>query len=151
DVEVLGSGHVNITEECWVPVWRTRVSMIIGEAQDFGCELLDARGKSLAPSPRSMPVFNLTLPRAVDALLQRFPPDTLQPGDLLATNDPWVCAGHLYDVALVTPVFRKDRLVGLVGSIAHCSDVGGALDPLAVRHFYDYDLPIPPLHLPRAR
>ena len=120
-LEVLWSRLVNITEECWVTLWRTAFSMIIGEAQDFGCELLDGRGKSLAHSPRSMPVFNLTLPRAVDALLQRFPPDTLQPGDLLATNDPWVCAGHLYDVALVTPVFRKDRLVGLVGSIAHLS------------------------------
>lgn len=148
-LEILWSRLVNITEECWVTLWRTAFSMIIGEAQDFGCELLDARGKSLAHSPRSMPVFNLTLPRAVDALLQRFPPGTLQPGDLLATNDPWVCAGHLYDVALVTPVFRKDRLVGLVGSIAHCSDVGGSLDPLGVREVYEEGLQIPPMKLHR--
>lgn len=149
-LEILWSRLVNITEECWVTIWRTAFSMIIGEAQDFGCELLDARGESLAHSPRSMPVFNLTLPRAVNALLERFPPHELEPGDLLATNDPWICAGHLYDVALVTPVLRGDRLVGLVGSIAHCSDVGGSLDALSVREIYEEGLQIPPMKLHRA-
>ncbi len=149
-LEILWSRLVNITEECWVTIWRTAFSMIIGEAQDFGCELLDARGESLAHSPRSMPVFNLTLPRAVNALLERFPPDTLQPGDLLATNDPWICAGHLYDIALVTPAFRGERLVGLVGSIAHCSDVGGSLDALGVREIYEEGVQLPPVRLHRA-
>ncbi len=149
-LEILWSRLVNITEECWVTIWRTAFSMIIGEAQDFGCELLDAGGESLAHSPRSMPVFNLTLPRAVNALLQRFPAETLQAGDLLVTNDPWICAGHLYDVALVTPVFRKDRVVGLVGSIAHCSDVGGSLDALGVREIYEEGIQIPPMKLHRA-
>jgi 5-oxoprolinase (ATP-hydrolysing) len=149
-LEILWSRLVNITEECWVTIWRTAFSMIIGEAQDFGCELLDARGESLAHSPRSMPVFNLTLPRAVNALLERFPPGTLEPGDLLATNDPWICAGHLYDVALVAPVFRGCHLVGLVGSIAHCSDVGGSLDALSVREIYEEGVQIPPIKLHRA-
>jgi 5-oxoprolinase (ATP-hydrolysing) len=149
-LEILWSRLVNITEECWVTIWRTAFSMIIGEAQDFGCELLDARGESLAHSPRSMPVFNLTLPRAVNALLERFPPATLQPGDLLATNDPWICAGHLYDIALVTPAFRGDRLIGLVGSIAHCSDVGGSLDALGVREIYEEGVQVPPIKLHRA-
>lgn len=149
-LEILWGRLVNITEECWSTIWRTAFSMIIGEAQDFGCELLDAHGESLAHSPRSMPVFNLTLPRAVKALLERFPPETLVPGDLLATNDPWMCAGHLYDVALVTPVFRGERLVGLVGSIAHCSDVGGSLDALGVREIYEEGVQIPAIKLHRA-
>ena len=59
-----------------------------------------------------MPVFNLDLPRAVKALLAKFPPETLLPGDVLVTNDPWLCAGHLFDIAVVTPVFRDGALVG---------------------------------------
>jgi 5-oxoprolinase (ATP-hydrolysing)/N-methylhydantoinase A len=149
-LEILWSRLINITEECWITIWRTAFSMIIGEAQDFGCELLDARGESLAHSPRSMPVFNLTLPRAVKGLLERFPADTLQEGDVLATNDPWICAGHLYDVALATPVFRRGKLVGLVGSIAHCSDVGGSRDSLAVREIYEEGVQIPPIKLYKA-
>lgn len=148
-LEILWSRLVNITEECWITLWRTAFSMIIGEAQDFGCELLDARGESLADSPRSMPVFNLTLPRAVRALLERFPPETLEEGDVLATNDPWICAGYLFDLALVTPVFRRRRLVGLVGSIAHCSDISGTRDSLAVREIYEEGLQIPPIRLHR--
>lgn len=146
-LEILWSRLVNITEECWVTIWRTAFSMIIGEAQDFGCELLDAKGESLAHSPRSMPVFNLTLPRAVQGLLEHFPPETLEEGDVLATNDPWVCAGHLYDVALVSPIFLSGRLVGLAGSIAHCSDVGGSLDPLNVREVYEEGIQVPPMKL----
>lgn len=146
-LEVMWSRLVNITEECWVTIWRTAFSTIIGEAQDFGCELLDAGGESLAHSPRSMPVFNLTLPRAVKALLREFPSETLREGDVLITNDPWICAGHLFDVALVTPVFRDGRVVALVGSIAHCSDIGGTRDYQRVREVYEEGLQIPPMKL----
>lgn len=149
-LEVMWSRLVNITEECWVTIWRTAFSMIVGEAQDFGCELLDREGRSLAHAPRSMPVFNLTLARAVRSLLSRFPPDTLHDGDVLATNDPWICAGHLYDVALVTPVFRSGGLIGFVGSIAHCTDVGGSRDPLSVREIYEEGIVIPPMLLYKA-
>jgi 5-oxoprolinase (ATP-hydrolysing) len=79
-----------------------------------GLRLRTARpeGETLAHSPRAMPVFNLTLPRAVKALLALFPPETLKPGDVLITNDPWLCAGHLFDIAIVTPVFRDGRWSG---------------------------------------
>lgn len=149
-LEVMWSRMINITEECWTTIWRTAFSTIIGEAQDFGCELLDVRGESLAHSPRSMPVFNLTLPRAVKALLQEFPAHTLREGDVLITNDPWICAGHLFDVALVTPVFRRGRLVALVGSIAHCSDIGGTRHYQNVREVYEEGLQIPPMKLYEA-
>ncbi|MEX2542070.1 MAG: hydantoinase B/oxoprolinase family protein [Trueperaceae bacterium] len=149
-LEVMWSRLVNITEECWITIWRTAFSTIIGEAQDFGCELLDADGESLAHSPRSMPVFNLTLPRAVKALLEQFPKETLREGDVLVTNDPWLCAGHLFDVALVTPVFRHGDLVALVGSIAHCSDIGGTRHYQSVREVYEEGLQIPPMKLYEA-
>jgi 5-oxoprolinase (ATP-hydrolysing)/N-methylhydantoinase A len=149
-LEIMWSRLINITEECWVTIWRTAFSTIIGEAQDFGCELLDARANSIAHSPRSMPVFNLTLPQAVKALFESFPPKELQDGDVLATNDPWICAGHLFDIAVVTPVFRGNRLVGLVGSIAHCSDIGGTKDSGHAREVYEEGLQIPPLKLYRA-
>jgi 5-oxoprolinase (ATP-hydrolysing)/N-methylhydantoinase A len=94
-----------------------------------------------------MPVFNLTLPRAVRALLEFFPGSDLHDGDVLITNDPWVCAGHLFDLAVVTPVYRRGRLAALVGSIAHCSDIGGTKDSWRAREVYDEGLQIPPLRL----
>lgn len=148
-LEIMWSRLINIAEECWITIWRTAFSTIIGEAQDFGCELLDADAQSIAHSPRSMPVFNLTLPLAVQFLLRAFPRDALEEGDVLVTNDPWACAGHLYDLAVVTPVFRRRRLVGLVGSIAHCSDIGGVRDSMSAREVFDEGLQIPPLKLYR--
>jgi 5-oxoprolinase (ATP-hydrolysing) len=148
-LEIMWSRLINIAEECWITIWRTAFSLIIGEAQDFGCELFDPNAESIAHSPRSMPVFNLTLPLAVRHLLAAFPRDTLQPGDVLVTNDPWICAGHLYDLAAVTPVFRGGELVGLVGSIAHCSDIGGTRDSMSAREVYDEGIQIPPLKLYR--
>ena len=149
-LEVMWSRLINITEECWITIWRTAFSTIIGEAQDFGCELLDVGGESLAHSPRSMPVFNLTLPRAVKSLLAAFPKETLRKGDVLVTNDPWMCAGHLFDVALVTPVFREGRMVALAGSIAHCSDIGGTRNHMNAREVYEEGLQIPPMKLYRG-
>jgi N-methylhydantoinase A/oxoprolinase/acetone carboxylase beta subunit/N-methylhydantoinase B/oxoprolinase/acetone carboxylase alpha subunit len=149
-LEIMWSRLINIVEECWLTVWRTAFSLIIGEAQDFACELLDPRGNSLAHSPRAMPVFNLTLPRAVRAILERFPAETLAAGDVLITNDPWICAGHLFDVAIVTPVFRDGRVVAILGTIGHVTDIGGTRDSLSAREIYEEGLQIPPMKLYRA-
>ena len=46
-------------------------------------------------SPRAMPVFNLTLPIAVNARIEQHPIQTLKEGDVLITNDPWLGTGHL--------------------------------------------------------
>ena len=91
--------------------------------------------------------LNLTLTRCVKALLEHFPAETLRPGDVLVTNDPWLCAGHLFDIALVTPVFHEGRVVALMGTVGHVSDIGGVKDPLAAREIYDEGFQIPPMKM----
>ena len=146
-LEIMWSRLINVVEEMWLTVCRTAFSLVISEAQDFACELLDPEGETLAHSPRAMPVFNLTLPRAVKALLDRYPADTLKPGDILVTNDPWLCAGHLFDIAVVTPVFREGKVVGLMGTVGHVSDIGGTKDSLRAREIYEEGFQIPPMKL----
>ena len=153
-LEIMWSRLTTVVDEMWLTICRTAFSLIIAESQDFACELLDPSGETLAHSPRAMPVFNLTLPRAVRALLARFPAETLQPGDMLVTNDPWLCAGHLFDIAVVTPVFRGGpggmTLVALVGTVGHVADIGGTKDSLRAREIFDEGLQIPPMKLARA-
>ncbi|HEX9524027.1 MAG TPA: hydantoinase B/oxoprolinase family protein [Reyranella sp.] len=146
-LEIMWSRLISIVEEMWQTVCRTAYSLIISESQDFANEILDPHGNPLAHSPRAMPLFNLTLTRCVQALLEHFPPDTLQPGDVLVTNDPWLCAGHLFDIALVTPVFSDGLLVALMGTVGHVSDIGGVKDPGAVRELFDEGVLIPPMKL----
>ena len=149
-LEIMWSRLINITEECWETVIRTAFSIIIGECQDFACELLDSNGNQLVHSPRAMPVFNICLPNAVKSMLKRYPPDSLEPGDVLITNDPWLCSGHLYDIAFATPVFKNKKLVAFVGIVGHVSDIGGIRNELSAKEIYDEGLQIPPLKLFKA-
>jgi 5-oxoprolinase (ATP-hydrolysing)/N-methylhydantoinase A len=148
-LEIVWARLVNVVEEMWLTVCRTAFSLIISEAQDFACELLDPNGETLAHSPRAMPVFNLTVQRAAKALLKKYPPETLKPGDVLITNDPWLCAGHLHDVAIATPVFKDGRMVALMTCVGHVSDIGGTKDHLRAREVYEEGLQIPPMKLAR--
>ena len=146
-LEVMWSRMINITEECWQTVIKTAFSLVIGEAQDFGCEILDSKGNQIAHSPRAMPVFNLTLPMAVKAMIDSFPTQTLKKGDVLITNDPWLCAGHAYDIAVAAPVFYNNRVVAFVGVVGHVSDIGGTLNHLKAQEIYEEGLQIPPMKL----
>ncbi len=149
-LEIMWARLITVVEEMWHTICRTAFSLIVSEAQDFACDLLDPDGESLAHSPRAMPVFNLTMPRAVKALLTKFPAETLKPGDVLVTNDPWLCAGHLFDIAVVTPVFRDRRVIALLGTVGHVGDIGGSKDSLRAREIFDEGVQIPPMKLYRA-
>ena len=149
-LEIMWSRLINVAEECWHTVIRTAFSLIIGEAQDFACEILDAKGRQIVHSPRAMPVFNLTLPMAVNAMIDRHPRQTLRQGDVLITNDPWSCAGHLFDVAIAVPVFRDGQIVAFVGIVGHVTDVGGTKDDLNAREIFDEGIQIPPMKLFKA-
>ena len=142
-LEIMWSRMLNITEEMWTTILRTAVSTIIASANDFGCEILDEEGRSIAHAYRSMPVFNMTMPNVTKEILKKYPADTIKPGDIFMTNDPWMCAGHLPDIAIVTPIFFQGRFVGFAGNIANTSDIGGSLDAKAVRDSYEEGLFFP--------
>jgi N-methylhydantoinase B/oxoprolinase/acetone carboxylase alpha subunit len=138
---------VSIADECWAATYRGAFSTIVGEALDVGCELLDARGESLAHATRSIPVFNMIMPNTVRAILARYPADEIAEGDVFVTNDPWLCAGHLPDVAVVTPVVRHGRLLAFVANVVNVSDIGGNLDRPRNRELFDEGLQIPIVRL----
>lgn len=149
-LEIMWGRLVNIIDEGWDTVVRTAFSLIISDAQDFSIALFDSRGEILVHSPRAQPVFNLGLPAAIQAVLETFSEDILEPGDVLVTNDPWRAAGHLFDVALVTPVFHDGRVVAYVGTIGHVSDIGGIKRLGTAREIFDEGFQIPPMKLMRG-
>ena len=136
-LEIMWSRMLNVAEEMWSTILRTAVSTIIASANDFGCEVLDAEGRSLAHAYRSMPVFNMTMPNVAKEILKKYPIETMHPGDVYMTNDPWMCAGHLPDIAVVTPAFYQGKVVAFAGNIANTSDIGGSLDAKNVRDSYE--------------
>jgi N-methylhydantoinase B/oxoprolinase/acetone carboxylase alpha subunit len=149
-IEILWSRLLTITEEMWTTTLRTAVSTIIGVANDFSCEILDDEGRSITHAYRSMPVFNMVMPNVLKQLLRKFPREQMQPGDIFLTNDPWLCAGHTPDIAIVTPIFAAGSLIGFVGNIANTPDFGGALNRRKVRDSCEEGMLFPLCYLYQA-
>ncbi|MDR7468130.1 MAG: hydantoinase B/oxoprolinase family protein [Armatimonadota bacterium] len=124
-LEVQWQRLVTIVDEMDTATIRTSFSSIVGESHDFGCVLMDQDAAGLAQAQWSPPQFCTMMPITTRHMLRRFPKETLRPGDVLITNDPWIGSTHLPDYNLVSPVFHRGRLVAFFGTVAHVSDVGG--------------------------
>jgi N-methylhydantoinase B len=147
ELEVVWSRLVAICDEAASDLHRSSFSTIVRENHDYACMALDSQGDSLAQSGRSIPSFIGTLPISVKGFMRKFPPATLRKGDVLVTNDPWLCTGHLPDITMAVPLFRGGRLIGFAGSIAHMTDIGGRYRSPDSRDVYEEGLFIPPVKL----
>ncbi|HEV8352961.1 MAG TPA: hydantoinase B/oxoprolinase family protein [bacterium] len=145
-LEILWSRLISILDEADTTLLRTSYSAIVGEAHDYAVALLDAEGNSLAEANATMPAFVGMLSRTARSFLQVYPPSNLEPGDVIISNDPWICAGHLPDITLITPIYHRGRMVALAGCAAHLSDVGGR-GTSEGRDIFEEGLRIPPLKL----
>jgi N-methylhydantoinase B len=150
ELEIQWSRLISIMDEVDAAVARTAFSTIVGESRDFGVVMLDRHGRSLAQSQLSTPAFTITLPMTCKHLLAAHPEETLTPGDVLITNDPWLGSGHLPDLTICTPVFRNGQVAGFIGCVAHISDIGGRSDYLDDKELFEEGLRIPPTLLMRA-
>ncbi|MBM3491894.1 MAG: hydantoinase B/oxoprolinase family protein [Alphaproteobacteria bacterium] len=116
---------IALTDEIVSTLVRTSFSTIVRESYDLSVVVLDAGGHLMAQGTYSVPVFIGTAPRTLKYMLEKFPPHTLRPGDVLVTNDPWMGTGHMFDISVMRPVFRGRKIVAYTMSITHLPDVGG--------------------------
>ncbi len=149
-LEILWSNVINIVNEQAKVLQRTAFSSIVRDAGDLACALFDVRGRMVAQSVTGTPGHINSLAICGGHLVNRFPPDTLVPGDVLITNDPWLGAGHFFDITILTPVFHGDHLLAFFGSTIHHTDVGGYGHGAGARDVYQEGLWIPPLKLYRG-
>ena len=116
---------VSLTDEILTSLVRSSFSSIARESYDLSVVVLDAECNAIAQGSYSVPSFTGTAAPTLRHMLRKFPPETLRPGDVIATNDSWMGTGHLFDISVMRPVFRGDRLVGYTLSISHLPDIGG--------------------------
>jgi N-methylhydantoinase B len=145
DLEILWNGLIMIVDEGAFAIVRTSMSKVVVEGRDFGAMLYDPRGNLLAADVSIASKTGATS-IVVKELLQRFPAESLRPGDVLASNNPWWIMGHLNDIAIVCPIFYRRKLVAFAECIAHMGDIGGSLSG-APREVYEEGLIIPPLKI----
>ena len=147
ELEILWQRLVAIMDEVDSIIVKTTFSTILRESRDFACILTDREGRSLCQSQLSTANFSAVYPLTAKILLEHFPHGTLQPGDVLATNDPWYGTGHLPDYILLTPIFYKGHIVACLGTVSHMSDVGGHPGEIEGEDVFSEGLRMPPFKL----
>jgi N-methylhydantoinase B/oxoprolinase/acetone carboxylase alpha subunit len=146
-LEILWTRINAMADEAATALIRTAFSSIIRDANDYACALFDADYNLFAQSTFGGPGFLGSLPVAMKTIGKAYPPQTLHPGDVLVTNDPWVCTGHLNDITVVTPVFHRERLVAYAVCCAHQADIGGRIAVAETREVFEEGLFIPILKM----
>jgi N-methylhydantoinase B len=166
-LEIYRALYTSVAEEMGIALRRTAFSPNIKERRDYSCAVFDARGRVIAQGDH-MPVHLGSMPMAVASALKAI---DLQPGDVVALNDPFAGGTHLPDVTLVMGVFGrttadrrpstvKNRAVQrrrsavvrpllYVANRAHHADIGGATPGSMgmATDIYGEGLCIPPLRL----
>ena len=123
--QVMWTRLISVVEEQAQALLRTAFGSVVREAGDLSAGVYDTHGRMMAQAVTGTPGHVNTMAMAMQHFLERFPVDSMQPGDVFVTNDPWMGTGHLFDFVLVTPAFIDDQPVALFASTSHVTDVGG--------------------------
>jgi N-methylhydantoinase B len=148
-LEMLWNRLLSVVDEQQVTLMRTAFSTVVRESQDLACGVFDRRGNMMAQSMTGTPGHINTMATGMRHFLDAHPPDTLDEGDVLITNDPWQTAGQINDMTVVTPVFHRGRVVAFFASCCHSPDVGGRVYGGAANEIYEEGIRIPIMHLVR--
>jgi N-methylhydantoinase B len=142
-LEVLWNRLLSVANEQQVALMRTAFSTIVRESQDLACGVFDTRGHMIGQSLTGTPGHINPMATGAIHFLEAYPPATLKPGDVLVTNDPWMTAGQVNDLTVMTPVFRGDTIVGYFANCCHAPDIGGRILSAQAREVYEEGLRVP--------
>jgi N-methylhydantoinase B len=146
-LEVLWNRLISVVNEQAAALMRTSFTSIVREAGDLSAGVFDRRGRMIAQAVTGTPGHINPMATCMHHFLAKYPADSLRPGDVLVTNDPWKTASQLNDITIVTPIFKGDRLVALFGNCCHALDIGGRGLSADSREVFEEGLFIPVLKL----
>ncbi len=147
--QLIWSRLIAAIEEQAQTVIRTAFSQSVRESGDLSAGAFNRRGQMVAQAITGTPGHVNSMAICVRHFLDKFPIDTMRPGDVFVTNDPWLSVGHYHDVTVVTPAFYRDRAVGLLANTCHIVDMGGRGFGPDARQCYEEGINIPIMHLAR--
>jgi N-methylhydantoinase B len=143
ELEILWSNLISTVSEQAKALQRIAFSPIVREAGDLATAVFDAKGRMVAQAVTGTPGHINALAAAGLNITKAMPSETLAPGDVLITNDPWLSAGHFFDITVYTPVFNQGRVIAFFGSTIHHTDIGGYGVGAGARDVHEEGLWIP--------
>jgi len=126
---------------------RSSFTSIVRDAGDLSACVFDRRGRMVAQAVTGSPGHINSMATGMAHIVEAFPVDTLKPGDVIITNDPWITVSQLHDITIATPVFHKGRVVGLFANCCHALDIGGRGLSADARSIFEEGLQIPIMKL----
>ena len=147
ELQIMWNRLLSVVEEQAQVLLHTAFSPIVRECGDISAGIFDQRGRMLAQAVTGTPGHINTMAESVRYFIEAFAPETMAPGDVYLTNDPWLASGHLNDFMLVEPVFLDDALVGFVACTSHLIDLGGLGMGPQGSDIFDEGLLVPPCRL----
>ena len=124
-LEILWRRLVSIVDEADASVARTAFSSLLRDAHDYTCMFTDSRGQELVQGTFCTPGQAGAMALGVKKIINSIPLENYNEGDVFIVNDPWLLAGHLNDVCVLSPIFFKGRPVAFTACVFHHSDIGG--------------------------
>lgn len=125
DYQIMWNRLIAVVEEQATTLIRTAFSTSVREAGDLSAGLFDLRGRMMAQAVTGTPGHVNAMAESVLHFIAEIGHENIHEGDVYLTNDPWKGTGHLHDITVVSPAFRKGRHVGFFACTAHVVDIGG--------------------------
>lgn len=148
-LEVVRHALGSLADEMALIIARTAYSATVRDALDYSTGILDARGELVAQG-LGIALHLGSFPSAVGHIARAYA-DRLQPGDVYILNDPYGWGGiHLPDVYLIKPIFHDGQLRAFAATVAHQTDVGGAVpssNSTTTTEVFQEGLRLPGVHL----
>jgi len=145
-LEILWRRLVSIVDEADASVARTAFSSLLRDAHDYTCMFTDSRGQELVQGTFCTPGQAGAMALGVKKIINSMPLEQYKPGDVFIVNDPWLLAGHLNDVCVLSPIFFKDKPVAFTACVFHHTDIGGRVSS-DNRQVFEEGLFLPPVKL----
>ena len=125
DHQIMWNRLIAVVEEQAATLIRTAFSTSVREAGALSAGLFDRHGRMIAQAVTGTPGHVNAMAESVTHFAARIGLQNTFDGDVFITNDPWLGTGHLHDITIVTPVFRKGAHIGYFAATAHVVDIGG--------------------------
>ncbi|WP_413718718.1 hydantoinase B/oxoprolinase family protein [Silicimonas sp. MF1-12-2] len=125
DYQIMWNRLIAVVEEQATTLIRTAFSTSVREAGDLSAGLFDRQARMIAQAVTGTPGHVNAMAESVGHFAREIGAQNIFEGNVYITNDPWMGTGHLHDITMVTPVFRKGIHIGYFACTAHVVDVGG--------------------------
>jgi len=153
EAEILRHALRVAAEEASIVVVKSAHSAMIVEGADACAGILDRQARLVALSTATNLMHAASLRCSLPAILEDYPEESMQPGDVFVMNDCFRGGIHANDLLVFRPVWTEGRLSFFTGTLIHVADLGGSsaggIVPGATDVFAE-GLQLPPVRLYHA-